>query len=84
MKDLIQEGKVKHFGLSEADAMTVRRAHAVQPVTALQSEYSCGGEMLKRRCCRHVLYAFAPLIAVLPMLLAVTRDGSTEPRHMCK
>ena len=40
VKDLIQEGKVKHFGLSEAGAKTIRRAHAVQPVTALQSEYS--------------------------------------------
>jgi aryl-alcohol dehydrogenase-like predicted oxidoreductase len=40
VKDLIQEGKVKHFGLSEAGARTIRRAHAVQPVTALQSEYS--------------------------------------------
>jgi aryl-alcohol dehydrogenase-like predicted oxidoreductase len=37
---LIQEGKVKHFGLSEAAAQTIRRAHSVQPVTALQSEYS--------------------------------------------
>jgi aryl-alcohol dehydrogenase-like predicted oxidoreductase len=40
VKDLIQEGKVKHFGLSEAGALTIRRAHAVQPVTAVQSEYS--------------------------------------------
>jgi aryl-alcohol dehydrogenase-like predicted oxidoreductase len=40
VKDLIREGKVKHFGLSEAGARTIRRAHAVQPVTALQSEYS--------------------------------------------
>jgi len=40
VKDLIREGKVKHFGLSEAGAQTIRRAHAVQPVTALQSEYS--------------------------------------------
>src|SRR5499426_2568756 len=40
IKDLIQAGKVKHFGLSEAGAQTIRRAHAVQPVTALQSEYS--------------------------------------------
>src|SRR5882762_9387712 len=40
MKDLIQQGEVKHFGLSEAGAQTIRRAHAVQPVTALQSEYS--------------------------------------------
>jgi len=40
VKDLVQQGKVKHFGLSEASAQTIRRAHAVQPVTALQSEYS--------------------------------------------
>lgn len=40
VKDLIQDGKVKHFGLSEAAVQTIRRAHAVQPVTAVQSEYS--------------------------------------------
>jgi aryl-alcohol dehydrogenase-like predicted oxidoreductase len=40
VKDLIKEGKVKHFGLSEAGVQIIRRAHAVQPVTALQSEYS--------------------------------------------
>ena len=40
VKDLIREGKVKHFGMSEAGVATIRRAHAVQPVTALQSEYS--------------------------------------------
>jgi aryl-alcohol dehydrogenase-like predicted oxidoreductase len=40
VKKLIQQGKVKHFGLSEAGVQTIRRAHAVQPVTALQSEYS--------------------------------------------
>ena len=40
VKELIQQGKVKHFGLSEASAKTIRRAHAVQPVTALQNEYS--------------------------------------------
>jgi aryl-alcohol dehydrogenase-like predicted oxidoreductase len=40
VKDLIAQGKVKHFGLSEAGALTIRRAHAVQPVTAVQSEYS--------------------------------------------
>ena len=40
VKDLIKQGKVKHFGLSEAGAKTIRRAHAVQPVTAVQSEYS--------------------------------------------
>src|SRR5438477_8349244 len=40
VKELIREGKVKHFGLSEAGVQTIRRAHAVQPLTALQSEYS--------------------------------------------
>jgi aryl-alcohol dehydrogenase-like predicted oxidoreductase len=40
VKELIEQGKVRHFGLSEASARTIRRAHAVQPVTALQSEYS--------------------------------------------
>src|SRR5438132_3803209 len=40
VRDLIQEGKVKHFGLSEAGVQTIRRAHAVQPVTAVQNEYS--------------------------------------------
>jgi aryl-alcohol dehydrogenase-like predicted oxidoreductase len=40
VKELIREGKVKHFGMSEAGVQTIRRAHAVQPVTALQSEYS--------------------------------------------
>jgi len=54
IKDLIQEGKVKHFGLSEAGAQTIRRAHAVQPVTALQSEYS--------------LWTRTPEVEVLPVL----------------
>jgi len=40
VKELIKEGKVKHFGLSEAGVQTIRRAHSIQPVTALQSEYS--------------------------------------------
>jgi aryl-alcohol dehydrogenase-like predicted oxidoreductase len=54
VKELIQEGKVKHFGLSEAGVQTIRRAHAVQPVTAVQSEYS--------------LWWRAPEEEVLPML----------------
>ena len=48
VKDLIREGKVKHFGLSEAGAQTIRRAHAVQPVTALQSEYSLWTRTLEK------------------------------------
>jgi aryl-alcohol dehydrogenase-like predicted oxidoreductase len=54
VKDLIEEGKVKHFGLSEAGVQTIRRAHAIQPVTALQSEYS--------------LWWRAPEAEVLPVL----------------
>ncbi len=54
VKDLIREGKVRHFGLSEAGVETIRRAHAVQPVTALQSEYS--------------LWMRAPEAEVLPVL----------------
>src|SRR5204862_1687577 len=54
VKELIQAGKVKHFGLSEAGVQTIRRAHAVQPVTALQSEYS--------------LWYRAPEAEVLPVL----------------
>jgi aryl-alcohol dehydrogenase-like predicted oxidoreductase len=54
VKDLIAEGKVRHFGLSEAGAATIRRAHAVQPVTALQSEYS--------------LWHRAPETEILPLL----------------
>jgi aryl-alcohol dehydrogenase-like predicted oxidoreductase len=54
VKELIEAGKVKHFGLSEAGAKTIRRAHAVQPVTAVQSEYS--------------LWTRGPEAEVLPML----------------
>ena len=54
VKELIQAGKVKHFGLSEAGAKTIRRAHAVQPVTALQSEYS--------------LFWREPEVEIMPML----------------
>ena len=53
VKELIQEGKVKHFGLSEAGVKTIRRAHAVQPVTAVQSEYSLWWrDAGSRKCCR--------------------------------
>jgi aryl-alcohol dehydrogenase-like predicted oxidoreductase len=63
VKDLIQEGKVRHFGLSEAGADSIRKAHAVQPVTALQSEYSLmtrgpEGEVLK--VCEELGIGFVP------------------------
>jgi aryl-alcohol dehydrogenase-like predicted oxidoreductase len=52
VKDLIREGKVKHFGLSEPGVQTIRRAHAVQPVAAVQSNIRCGGASPSRTCCR--------------------------------
>ena len=52
VKDLIQQGKVKHFGLSEAAAETIRRAHAVQPVSAVQSEYSLWTRKPEEKVCR--------------------------------
>ena len=67
VSDLIREGKVKHFGLSEAGVQTIRRAHAVQPVTALQSEYRCGGKNPSERFWRTLeelgigLVPFSPL-----------------------
>ncbi len=67
VKDLIREGKVRHFGLSEAGAKTIRRAHAVQPVTAVQSEYSLwwrgsrGRDLADARGARHRLRALQPL-----------------------
>ena len=53
VSDLVSQGKVRHFGLSEAGAETIRRAHAIQPVTALQSEYSLCGANPRRRYCQH-------------------------------
>jgi diketogulonate reductase-like aldo/keto reductase len=52
LAELVAAGKVRHIGLSEAGPDTIRRAHAVQPVTALQSEYSCGPATPKPGCCR--------------------------------
>jgi aryl-alcohol dehydrogenase-like predicted oxidoreductase len=52
VKDLIREGKVLHFGLSEAGASSIRRANAVRPVTAVQSEYSLWWRSRSRRSCR--------------------------------
>ena len=54
VKDLIGEGKVRHFGLSEAGVQTIRRAHAVQPVTALQSEYSLWWKEPEKETCRRL------------------------------
>ena len=71
VKELIQEGKVKHFGLSEAGVQTIRRAHAVQPVTAVQSEYSLwwrarGGDPANPRGVRDRLRSLQPAGQGLP------------------
>ena len=86
VKDLIREGKVKHFGLSEAGVQTIRRAHAVQPVTALQSEYSLWwrepeAEMLAdARGAGHRLRAVQPARQGLPHRARSTRTRrSTAP-----
>ena len=63
VKDLIKEGKVRHFGLSEASAAAIRKAHAVQPVTALQSEYSLmtrGPEQEVLKTCEELGIGFVP------------------------
>lgn len=63
VKDLIQQGKVRHFGLSEAGAAAIRQAHAVQPVTALQSEYSLmtrGPEQEVLKTCEELGIGFVP------------------------
>jgi hypothetical protein len=52
VNDLIAEGKVRHFGMSEAGVQTIRRAHAVQPVTACRASARCGGDAPRRSCCR--------------------------------
>ena len=63
VKDLIQQGKVRHFGLSEAGAQNIRKAHAVQPITALQSEYSLmtrGPEQEVLKVCEELGIGFVP------------------------
>ena len=84
VKELIQAGKVKHFGLSEAGAQTVRRAHAVQPVTALQSEYS----LWWRQPEQEIIPTLEELgIGFVPLLLAqkpwiVPIPGTTKPHRL--
>jgi aryl-alcohol dehydrogenase-like predicted oxidoreductase len=64
IKDLIQQGKVLHFGLSEASARTIRRAHAVQPVAAIQTEYSIMERSVERngvlQACEELGIGFVP------------------------
>ncbi len=80
VKDLIQEGKVKHFGLSEAGAETIRRAHAVQPVTAVQSEYSLWWRMPEEAvlpACEQLGIGFVPFSPLGKGFLTGKIDTST-------
>ncbi len=81
VKELIQEGKVKHFGLSEAGVQTIRRAHAVQPVTALQSEYSLWWRELDAEVIPTLEELGIGLVAYSPLgrgFLTGTMDANTQ------
>lgn len=92
IKDLIKEGKVLHFGLSEASARTIRRAHAVQPVAAIQSEYSIMERSVERngvlQACQDLGIGFVPwgplgqgfLPGKLPLDSQAKFDGKTDLR----
>jgi aryl-alcohol dehydrogenase-like predicted oxidoreductase len=80
IRDLIQAGKVRHFGLSEASAQTIRRAHAVQPVTALQSEYSLWWREPEANIlpvCEELGIGFVPFSPLGRGFLTGTIDAST-------
>ena len=79
VKDLIQEGKVKHFGLSEAGVQTIRRAHAVQPVTAAPERIlAVVREALKRKCCRRSRSSESASFPSAPWARASSRERSTK------
>src|SRR5579872_3993832 len=82
VKDLIAEGKVKHFGLSEAGVKTIRRAHAVQPVTAVQSEYSLWTRDPERNgvltTCQELEIGFVPFSPLGAGFLTGKIDSSTQ------
>jgi aryl-alcohol dehydrogenase-like predicted oxidoreductase len=81
VKELIQQGKVKHFGLSEAAAQTIRRAHAVQPITAVQSEYSLWTRDVERNgvldACGELGIGFVPFSPLGAGFLTGTIDTNT-------
>src|SRR5438034_3727378 len=82
VKELIQRGKVKHFGLSEASAQTIRRAHAVQPVAAVQSEYSLWTRDVEHNgvlaACEELEIGFVPFSPLGVGFLTGTIDTSTK------
>ena len=85
VKELIQQGKVKHFGLSEASAKTIRRAHAVQPVTAVQSEYSLWTRDVEQNgvlaTCEELGIGFVPFSPLGAGFLTGKIDTTHDVRH---
>ena len=79
VKDLIQEGKVKHFGLSEAGEQTIRRAHAIQPVTAVQSEYSLWTRDPEAELLPTLEELGIGFVPYSPLGRASSRERSTKP-----
>ena len=82
VKDLIREGKVKHFGFSEPGVKTIRRAHAVQPVTAIQSEYSLWWSALKRNCYQRWRNSVSDSFHLVLSGKASSLERSTKPRRL--
>jgi aryl-alcohol dehydrogenase-like predicted oxidoreductase len=84
VRDLIEQGKVKHFGLSEASAQTIRRAHAVQPLAAVQSEYSLWTRDVEQNgvlaTCEELGIGFVPFSPLGAGFLTGTIDAATELR----
>lgn len=80
VKDLIRDGKVRHFGLSEAGVKTIRRAHAVQPVTALQNEYSLWTRKPEDEVLSTLEELGIGLVAYSPLAKNSSREKSTRPR----
>jgi aryl-alcohol dehydrogenase-like predicted oxidoreductase len=82
VKQLIEQGKVRHFGLSEASALTIRRAHAIQPVTAVQSEYSLWTRDVEQNgvlaTCEELGIGFVPWGPLGAGFLAGTIDTTTQ------
>jgi aryl-alcohol dehydrogenase-like predicted oxidoreductase len=81
VRDLVQQGKVRHFGLSEASAATIRRAHAIYPVTAVQSEYSLWTRDVEHNgvlaTCEELGIGFVPFSPLGAGFLTGTIDAST-------
>lgn len=84
VKELIEAGKVKHFGMSEAAASTIRRAHAVQPVTAVQSEYSLWWRRPEEQvldACEELGIGFVPYSPLGKGFLTGTISSSNQVRR---